>query len=321
MKLKIETVVPIWTGGIIGECDRLHETGIMGSIRWWYETVVRGLGGYACDPVDTNTKCYFELKDFKNLIDKGEASEASLNQLICSACQLFGCTGWSKKIKFVIDDQQMNPTIIINDRKKIKIGLEGKFVLLLQDLKAFTKEEKWLLYKTFYLIDKYGTIGGKCMLKPSQNPKRGIYCEDRGLVNVIWKESELELPEIDKQEIINYLKGQRIKLEEFQEKKEPLSEWPDLRYFIFAPHDGLDAEDYMKLQDKDLFPDFLKGEKGAGEKKARANKFASFKKKERFWGYTKAEPNDEMFNKVISLLKGLNLKGIITGREVIENEF
>ena len=49
-ELKIKTLTPIWTGGVEGKCDRLHETGIIGSMRWWYEAIVRGLGGYACDP-------------------------------------------------------------------------------------------------------------------------------------------------------------------------------------------------------------------------------------------------------------------------------
>ncbi|HHF52316.1 MAG TPA: type III-B CRISPR module RAMP protein Cmr1, partial [Candidatus Aminicenantes bacterium] len=40
--MKIKTLTPIWTGGVGGRCDRLHETGIIGSLRWWYEAIVRG---------------------------------------------------------------------------------------------------------------------------------------------------------------------------------------------------------------------------------------------------------------------------------------
>ena len=45
MSIKIKTLTPIWTGGVNGECDILHETGIIGSMRWWYEAIVRGMGG------------------------------------------------------------------------------------------------------------------------------------------------------------------------------------------------------------------------------------------------------------------------------------
>ncbi|MCD6141803.1 type III-B CRISPR module RAMP protein Cmr1, partial [Candidatus Bipolaricaulota bacterium] len=45
MKVKIRTLTPLWTGGADGKVDRVHETGILGSLRWWYEAIVRGLGG------------------------------------------------------------------------------------------------------------------------------------------------------------------------------------------------------------------------------------------------------------------------------------
>lgn len=45
MEIKIKTLTPIWTGGFEpGKMDRIHETGIIGSLRWWYEAIVRGLG-------------------------------------------------------------------------------------------------------------------------------------------------------------------------------------------------------------------------------------------------------------------------------------
>ncbi len=56
MLFKLETRSPLWFGGLKNDSDaRFHQTGIIGSLRWWYEAVVRGLGGYACDPSDA--KC------------------------------------------------------------------------------------------------------------------------------------------------------------------------------------------------------------------------------------------------------------------------
>jgi CRISPR-associated protein Cmr1 len=41
----------LWTGGpVSGKMERVHETGIIGSLRWWYEAIVRSLGGSVCDP-------------------------------------------------------------------------------------------------------------------------------------------------------------------------------------------------------------------------------------------------------------------------------
>lgn len=85
IKIKIKTLTPIWTGGANGTCDRIHETGILGSLRWWYEAIVRGLGGYACDPA-AETRCNYDPQ-------KGEKS-------ICAACHLFGCTGWARLFRF-----------------------------------------------------------------------------------------------------------------------------------------------------------------------------------------------------------------------------
>lgn len=83
--IKIKTLTPIWTGGVDRGCVRVHETGILGSLRWWYEAIVRGLGGYACDPT-AETRCNYEPQ-------KGERS-------ICAACYLFGCTGWARLFRF-----------------------------------------------------------------------------------------------------------------------------------------------------------------------------------------------------------------------------
>lgn len=58
MKIKLKTLTPLWTGGVDGRCDRVHETGIIGSLRWWYEAIVRGPEGWACDPTDNG--CIYE---------------------------------------------------------------------------------------------------------------------------------------------------------------------------------------------------------------------------------------------------------------------
>lgn len=83
--VEIKPLTPLWTGDENRRSETLRETGVLGSLRWWYEALIRGLGGSACDPT-TNSKC-----EGKNH---------------CDACELFGCTGWSRK--FVLHIEALN---------------------------------------------------------------------------------------------------------------------------------------------------------------------------------------------------------------------
>jgi len=91
----------LWTGGVDPTCDRLHETGLIGSLRWWYEALVRGLGGYACDPTsdDPEARCEFDTKAYEQAKKDGkgetEAIQAGLHT-VCPVCYLFGATGWAR---------------------------------------------------------------------------------------------------------------------------------------------------------------------------------------------------------------------------------
>ena len=88
MELEINTLTPLWTGGVeAGKVDRLHETGILGSLRWWMEAFVRGMGGKACDPV-THSCQYAELT----------------NDGLCEVCRIFGATGWRRRFRLDIRD-------------------------------------------------------------------------------------------------------------------------------------------------------------------------------------------------------------------------
>ena len=101
MKITIKTLTPIWTGGVDGTCDRLHETGLIGSLRWWYEALVRGLGGYACDP--TEHSCTFDEEKYRR--SKASDERQRLRDAgVCDACQLFGCTSWARKFRLKVSD-------------------------------------------------------------------------------------------------------------------------------------------------------------------------------------------------------------------------
>jgi len=108
MTMKIKTLTPIWTGGVSGKCDRLHETGIIGSLRWWYEIIVRGLGKYVCDPTDKK-RCELDQDKFRKALKSDKSVQEALSEQICPICQLFGCGGWKRRFKFHIEDTDTTP--------------------------------------------------------------------------------------------------------------------------------------------------------------------------------------------------------------------
>ena len=95
MEIKIKALTPIWTGGVDARPDRLHETGIIGSMRWWYEAIVRGLGGYACDPTsgDKDKRCELSGK---------EKNDEERRKKMCPVCYLFGCGGWKRSFQLEV---------------------------------------------------------------------------------------------------------------------------------------------------------------------------------------------------------------------------
>lgn len=89
MQYFIKTKTPIWTGGAKSISDTIYETGILGSLRWWYEVILRGLGRFACDPTeDENNRPY-----------KRCPIEVNHAKKYCNACDLFGATGHQRQFK------------------------------------------------------------------------------------------------------------------------------------------------------------------------------------------------------------------------------
>jgi CRISPR-associated protein Cmr1 len=146
----------LWTGGVnSSNGKRTINTGLLGSIRWWYEVLARGLGGRACDP--SNTKCNEKRH--------------------CVVCELFGCTGWARKFRFQILDKEGN----IQDAQITK----GKsFNFEFTPLRPIYTEEWALLTATLRLISDFGAIGGKTVLKPSDQNNKSAHA-DYGLIKFV----------------------------------------------------------------------------------------------------------------------------------------
>ena len=157
---KLKALTHIWTGDADGKSGCLIPTGIVGSLRWWFEVLVRGLGGKACDPT-SDVRC------------------PDQNGRHCVVCELFGCTGWARKFRLMILDD--NGQVI---RNQIQAG--QTFILRFIPLRPIAPEEWCLLDATLRLIADYGAIGGKTVFKPSDEPGRQnvFHHQDFGLVAI-----------------------------------------------------------------------------------------------------------------------------------------
>jgi CRISPR-associated protein Cmr1 len=190
MKITLKTLTPLWTGGVDQTCDRLHETGLIGSLRWWYEALVRGLGGYACDP--TEHSCTFDEEKYRK--SKADDERQRLRDAgVCDACQLFGCTGWARKFRLRV----LNAPKVEN--RAIAKGQSLQVEII--PLRKIENEEWCLLSATFRLISKYGAIGGKTIFKPSdeQTRQHEFHHLDFGLVTIEWPEESLYCtPDLEK---------------------------------------------------------------------------------------------------------------------------
>ena len=279
VEVKIRTLTPLWTGDVNRQCSKIKETGIIGSLRWWYEALVRGLGGYACDPT-SNERCKLNQKKFYETLKEGKSIQDAVDEQICPACQLFGCTGWSKKIEFRITDVKGN----------FLDGFQGTFNLFLEEIKPLLEEEKWLLIKVFQIIENFGSIGGKTTRKPHYNPKRPAASKDYGLVSILSINIESKAK---KEQVENWLKNSREKI-----GRKNNEEWPNLQYYFFI------NEKYLnRIQINELIKavPYLQGKRKTPYDIGRSKRIFSFKANNgRVWGYVK---DGNMLDEVIKYFK------------------
>ncbi|MDD2630032.1 MAG: type III-B CRISPR module RAMP protein Cmr1 [Limnochordia bacterium] len=169
------TLTPLWTGDLRFSGKTLRETGIIGSLRWWYEVLIEGLGGTACDP--TASSC--ERKNH------------------CDVCELFGCTGWSRKFRVEVTvDKNIYLDSFIGVRSSRTWGRtrpfsgivtvnEGPISLTFIPLRKVTPTEWQLLNQTINMIEKYGALGartaqGNGVIKIAKNDLECIEVSNHG---------------------------------------------------------------------------------------------------------------------------------------------
>ncbi len=157
VEVKLRTLTPVYTGGIDNKSDQVHATGIMGSLRWWYEAVLRGYGLRACDP--SLHRCLYDSKTL------------SIEKQLCAACQTFGATGYSRRFRLEVISKDVpawersEPPLNIRpyDRTRgwyLNAGRVGEETILL------TGEDKAVnrMLGLLKLMERYATIGAKPQL-------------------------------------------------------------------------------------------------------------------------------------------------------------
>lgn len=195
--LQLRILTPLWTGNIDADSPALRETGIIGSLRWWYEGLLRGCGIEACDPTQ-DSRCQFDVKAYKAAKSQGQPVDAAVGQgleTVCDSCKLFGCTGWARRFRissspigslplfFVSNPQMANLTgnwliRVFDGKKQTFRNSEGRretafsfqsrmlwadsFSLTITTLHGYqTKENEYLVAYVLYLATKYGGLGAK----------------------------------------------------------------------------------------------------------------------------------------------------------------
>jgi len=275
LTISLKTVTPLWTGGVDQTCDRLHEAGLIGSLRWWYEAFVRGLGASACDPTSS---------------EQDRCPDKDGNR--CVVCELFGCTGWSRKFRLRVTDSGGK---LLNG----PLNEDTDFDLHFVPLRRLRREEGWLFVKAVEIAAGYGSLGGRTTRKPQA--KKGVG-DDYGLLFL------KSAPPIDCNwdKTKGYLSGFR--------SVKGATGYPDLRCFFFVQGSFLWREQMNALTKREPF---LRGDRGGGNKPAVSKKVFSFRTNSgRVWGYARdAKMRDDIIKHLRSEL-GAKAK-IKTGDEVL----
>ncbi len=215
MKIIFKTLTPLWTGDIDRKCSKIKETGIMGSLRWWFEATIRGLNYYACDPTDSNNRCPKEDNETKRY---------------CRVCLIFGATGIRRLFRLEVNGGDKvfigsdNINIKPYGRRRgwfLRNGVIGKITLTIHSLNKYFN--KSLILVPLAIAVNWGAIGAKTQ------HGFGVVVEKDGL-----------LANLDIVKFENYLDNISSLYESFSEEIKPRNEninnngFPDIRNMFFA---------------------------------------------------------------------------------------
>ena len=203
MKIKIKT--PIWTGDIDLKSDLLHSTGIIGSLRWWTEAILRGMGKFACDPAG----------------DERGPDEMQY----CPACLIFGATGIRRLFRLEISGGEKifdGGAINIKPQKRnrgwyLGSGLKGEIDLNITPLDRDFDEN--LVLVPLAIAAMWGGIGAK-----TQHGYGVVELEDK--VGLRFEDFQKALDKI--------LKSERLQKLNIKERNDTNDALPNIKEMFFA---------------------------------------------------------------------------------------
>lgn len=159
MEIKLKLLTPLWTGSVeTGKMDRVHEVGIVGGLRWWYEAIVHGLGGAGHQPAGAD-RCEYNPR----------LSGLPEDQL-CPVCYLFGATGWQRRVRVEVGEEGLRALAADNNIQQLNVrpdqhahgwyvplGKIGDLILRLDgDAAAIDRLAALVLF-----LERWGTLGAK----------------------------------------------------------------------------------------------------------------------------------------------------------------
>lgn len=220
---------------------------------------------------------------------------------VCYSCRLFGCNGWKRRFKICINNIQ--PAL----KKKNEKGFTGTFDIEFSYYQL-SANQKWLLYITLHIIEKYGAIGGKT----SHKPQKGIIGQDYGLFEIVkdgteW--SHISNYDLVQKEITNLkLIHNNTNTNNFNFKYYWIIENNYLNRIKINNVLGLDKKGNIQIKNDDLL-DFIRGSKNSSKK------IFSFQSGNKIFGYVR---NEDELNKIRKNLKThLPTDDIKTGNEIL----
>ncbi len=313
MEVKLRTLTPLWTGDADRKGETLRETGIIGSLRWWYEALVRGLGGYACDPTDEKSRCTLDQKKFRKKIEEGQSIQDTLDELgICPVCQLFGCTGWGRKFKIKIRVSEEN----IVKGKGPNAGIK-KNTLISINIALFSEPSsmcKWLFAKTLWIIENYGAIGGRTTWKPN-----GSWGTSYGIIKI---EDYDKIGEWNSASDVNSVRNWIKKNKEII-GRDNNKDWFNFEFYWIIEGKCLDRNSINKLvkrnqnNPQNYLEEAKDFDKWIGGKKGVSKKIFSFSYPEKVFGYVRSEEDLREMEKRVRDVLGEEI-AFKTGRKILE---
>lgn len=152
VKINLQIKTPIWTGDVDSKSDIIRSTGIVGSLRWWAETLLRGMDEFACDPTD-DSRCPDDEK-------------------YCSSCLIFGATGRRRLFRIEISGGKKisfpgNGAINVKPSGRSRGWFFGPGIVGELEMKIIPLNEKFdenFVLVPLIIASKWGGIGAKTQL-------------------------------------------------------------------------------------------------------------------------------------------------------------